>query len=138
MSFTLGQLADDVNSLLCKWPRRGYHRQSLGWKALDIPKSLALVAVLDELPCIHLHSRPKITSFDDLTYQGPGARMVSAHPFINLFQNVLGFLLIYVLQVGYGKAPLVQDVIQYRESGCSLLDLPGLFDVSWKMVVFEE
>ena len=64
--------------------------------------------------------------------------MVSAHPFINLFQNVLGFLLIYVLQVGYGKAPLVQDVIQYRESGCSVLDLPGLFDVSWKMVVLEE
>ena len=64
--------------------------------------------------------------------------MVSAHPFMNLFHNVLGFLLIYALQVGHGKAPLVQDVIQYRESGCSLSNLPGLFDVSWKMAVFEE
>ena len=81
MSFTLGQWADDVNSLLCKWPRGGYRRQSLDWKVLDILKPLELVTLLNELPRVHLHSRPEVTSSDDLTYQGPGARMISTHPF---------------------------------------------------------
>ena len=37
--------------------------------------------------------------------------MISANPFVNLFQNVLGFLFIYALQVGHGKASLVQGFI---------------------------
>jgi len=64
--------------------------------------------------------------------------MVSTNPFMNLFQNILGFLFIYALQVGHGKASLVQGVIQDRESGYSLPNLPGLLDVLWEVTILEE
>ena len=105
---------------------------------LDIPKPLALVILLDELFCNHLHSRLEVTCSDNFTYQGPEACMVSVHTFMNLFQNILGFLFIYTLQVGHGKTPLVEGVIQDRESGCSLPDFLGFLDVLWEAAVLEE
>ena len=138
MSFTLGQWANDVDSPLCKWSRGGYHRQSLSWKALDIPKPLAFVALLDKLPHIYLHNRPEVTYFDNFTYQGPRAYMVFANPFMDLFQDILGFFFVDALQVGHGEASLVQGVIQDRESGCPLPDLPDFLDVLWEASVLEE
>ena len=64
--------------------------------------------------------------------------MISANPFMDLFQNILGFLFVDALQVGHGKASLVQGVIQDCELGYSLLDLPGSLNVLWKVSVLEK
>ena len=64
--------------------------------------------------------------------------MVSGNPFMDLFQSIHGFLFVDALQVGHRKASLVKGVIQNRESGCSLADLPGLLDVPGKVSVLEE
>ena len=55
--------------------------------------------------------------------------MVFANPFMDLFQNILGFLFIDALQVGHREASLVQGVIQDCVPGFSLPDLSGLLDV---------
>ena len=57
---------------------------------------------------------------------------------MDFFQDILGFLFVNALQVGHGKASLLQGVIQDCESGCSLLDLPGLLNVLWKASILEE
>ena len=137
MSLILGQWTNDVNSPLCEWPWGGYRHQFLGWKTLNISKPLTLAPLLDELPCVYLHRRPEVTCSDNFTYQGSRACMVSANPFINLFQNILDFLFIYTLQVGHRKASFVQGVIQDRESDYSFPDFPGLLDVLWKVAILE-
>ena len=104
----LGAMGRQCRFLIVRMPRGGCRRLSLGWKALDIPKPLALVTLLDELPCIYLHSRLEVTCSNNFTYQGSGASMVSAHLFIDVFQNIPGFLFIHAFQVGYGKASLKQ------------------------------
>ena len=55
---------------------------------MDIAIPLALVAFPDELSC-----------------------MVSTNPFMDLFENILGFLFVYTLQVRHGKTSFVQCVI---------------------------
>ena len=64
--------------------------------------------------------------------------MVSANPFMNLFQNILSFLFIDAFQVGHGEASLVQGIIQDREPRCFLPDLPSLLDILWKVSILEE
>ena len=64
--------------------------------------------------------------------------MVSANPFMDLFQNIFDFFFVDALQVGHGEASLVQGVIQDYELGYSPPDLPGLLDVLWKVSVLEE
>ena len=72
---------------------------------------LALVTPLDKLHCIHLHGRLEVTYSDNLTYQGYGAYMVAANPFMDLFQDILGFLFVDAFQVRHGEASLIQGVI---------------------------
>ena len=105
---------------------------------MDILNPLAFIALLDELPRVNLHSRLEVTCSDNFAYQGSRACMVSVNPFMDLFQDILGFFFINVLQVGHGEAFLVQGVIQDYELGRFLPNLPGLNDVLWKVSVLEE
>ena len=61
---------------------------------LNVSKPLAFVAFLDELFCIFLQGRPKVTRSDNLADQGPPAYMISINPFMDLLQNIFGFLLV--------------------------------------------
>lgn len=105
---------------------------------LDIPKPLAFVTFLDEFPRIHLQNRPEVTYFDNFAYQGSKACMVSANPFMDLFQNIFDLFFVDALQVGHGEVFLIQGVVQDHEPSCSLPNLPGLLDVLWKVSVLEE
>ena len=99
---------------------------------------MAFVAPLDELLCIFLQSRPKLTYSDNFANQGSQACRVSTYSFMDLLQNIFGFLLINALQVRYGEASFVQGVIQDREPCYPFSDLPGVFDILWKSSILKE
>ena len=64
--------------------------------------------------------------------------MVAANFFMDLLQNIFGFLLINALQVRHGEASFVQGVIQDREPCYPFSDLPGVFDILWKSSILKE
>ena len=72
---------------------------------------MAFVALLDKLLCILLQGRPKVTHSDNFANQGSQAYMVSANSFMDLLQNIFGFLLVDALQVRHGETSFVQGVI---------------------------
>ena len=101
-------------------------------------QTFGICHILDELPCIHLQSRSKVTYFDNFAYQGSWACVVSANSFMDLFQNVFSLLLVDALQVRHGEVSFVQGVVQDREPDCSFPDFPSLLDVLWKPSVLKE
>ena len=110
----------------------------LGWDALDVSKPSAFVALLDELFCILLQGRLKVTCSDNFANQGSWACMIFANPFMDFLKNIFGFLFVDAPQVGHGEASFVQGIIQDHEPSCPLPDLPCFFDVLWKPSVLEE
>ena len=64
--------------------------------------------------------------------------MVSINSFMDLLQNIFGFLLIHALQVRHGEASFIQVVIQDCEPCCPLPNLPNLLNVLWKPSVLKE
>ena len=72
--------------------------------------------------------------------------MVSTNSFMDLLQNILGFLLVDALQVRHGKASFLVNLaalfywVSSRIVNLAVLflDLPGLFDVLWESFILKD
>ena len=80
-------------------------------------------------------SRPKVTRSNNFNNQGSQAYMISTNSFMDLLQNIFGFLLVDTPRVKHGKTSLVQGIIQDHEPCCPL---PCFFDVLWEPSILNE
>ena len=138
MLFTLGQGAHNVYSSLNKGPWGGYGYHLFFGDMLNVPKSLALITSFDVFLCILRHGGPIVTYFDNFANQGPWACVVFTDSLMDLFQDVFGFVFLDAPQVGHGKAPIIQSVIQDCEPSRLLPDLPSFVCVCQKVSISEE
>ena len=99
---------------------------------------MAFIASFDVLLCVLLHGGPIVTYSDNFANQGPRASVVLTDSFVDLFQDVFGFVFLNAPQVGHGKSPIIQSFIQDCEPSYSLPNLPSFAYVYWEVSILEE
>ena len=95
LSFSLWQGTHNVDSPLCERLGWGNGRHLFTWNSLNVPVSLATIALLYELCCVLLHREPEIARPHDLPDQWLFPHVISADPSVYLFQDVFGLFPLY-------------------------------------------
>lgn len=77
----------------------------------------ATVTLFNKFFGFFLHGGLKITCPHDFSYWGPCTYMILADPFMDFFQDVLGFVFFNTPQVGLWESPFVFFTVQHGEFG---------------------